>query len=173
MTLNNRVFSSSTIGFFSLYVFNQVCFQFCCTHFDLVSSQPPDLFRAQFHEIIHENTNIGFRFGFHSTHLDLVSFLSRQGLIVSQIWLSWPGARIENKTINILYSGHLFKKIETDTHAQSICTHYSSLSGRPDMFLGSENFKKVKNMGCKKQGAKNRVIVIQKEKKQPDFRVTN
>ena len=115
MTLDNRVFPSSTIGFFSLYVFNQVCFQFCCTHFDLVSSQPPDLFRAQFHEIIHENTNIGFRFGFHSTHLDLVSFLSRQGLIVSQIWLSWPGARIENKTINILYSGHLFKKIETDT----------------------------------------------------------
>ena len=28
------------------------------------------------------------------------------------------------------------------TFAQSICTHYSSLSGRPDIFLGSGTLKK-------------------------------
>ena len=51
---------------------------------------------------------------------------------------------------------------------QSICAHYSSLSGRPDIFLGSRTLKnKFQNMGCKKQGAKNRVIVTQKEKRQP------
>ena len=44
------------------------------------------------------------------------------------------------------------------TVAQSICTHYSSLSGRPDIFLGSGTKKnQVQNMdlkkaGCKKQG---------------------
>ena len=41
-----------------------------------------------------------------------------------------------------------------ETCAQSICTHYSSLSGWPDIFLGSGTLKKVQNMGCKKQGAK-------------------
>ena len=36
--------------------------------------------------------------------------------------------------------------------AQSISTHYSSLSDWPDIFLGSVTFlKKVQNMGCKKQ----------------------
>ena len=39
--------------------------------------------------------------------------------------------------------------------AQSICTHYSNLSGRPDIFLGSGTLKKVQNMGFKKLGAKN------------------
>ena len=49
------------------------------------------------------------------------------------------------------------------TVAQSICTHYSSLSGRPDIFLGSTTQKnQVQNIDLK-----NRVIVIQKEKKQP------
>ena len=40
--------------------------------------------------------------------------------------------------------------------------------GGPGIFLGSGTLKKwVQNMGCKKQGAKNRFIVIQKEKRQP------
>ena len=43
-----------------------------------------------------------------------------------------------------------------NTIAQSICTHYSRLSGRPD-FLGSGTLKKgakygVQKAGCKKQG---------------------
>ena len=42
--------------------------------------------------------------------------------------------------------------------AQSIYTHYSSLSGRPDIFLGSGTFLKkgpkygLQKAGCKKQG---------------------
>ena len=42
--------------------------------------------------------------------------------------------------------------------AESICTHYSNLSGRPDIFLGSGTLKKqgpkygVQKAGCKKQG---------------------
>ena len=52
-----------------------------------------------------------------------------------------------------------------NTVAQSICTHYSSLSGRPDIFLGSGTGKKS---GPKKSRVqKNQVIVIQKEKR-PD-----
>jgi hypothetical protein len=35
------------------------------------------------------------------------------------------------------------------------------------IFQGLELKKMVQNMGCKKQGAKHRVIVIQKEKRQP------
>ena len=51
------------------------------------------------------------------------------------------------------------------TIAQSICTHYSKLSGRPDIFLGSGTLKKS---GPKKSRVpKNRVIVIQKENRQP------
>jgi hypothetical protein len=43
----------------------------------------------------------------------------------------------------------------SNINAQSICTHYSSLSGQPDIFLGSGTLKKkIQNMGCKKQGAK-------------------
>ena len=30
-----------------------------------------------------------------------------------------------------------------DTIAKSICTHYSKISGRPDIFLGSGTFKKL------------------------------
>jgi hypothetical protein len=49
--------------------------------------------------------------------------------------------------------------------AQSICTHYSKLSGRPDIFLGSGTLKKS---GPKKSRVpKNRVILIQKENRQP------
>ena len=42
--------------------------------------------------------------------------------------------------------------------AESICTQYYNLSGRPDIFLGSGTFKKqgpkygVQKAGCKKQG---------------------
>ena len=42
--------------------------------------------------------------------------------------------------------------------AVSICTHYSNLSGQPDIFLGSGTLKKqgpkygVQKAGCKKQG---------------------
>ena len=43
-------------------------------------------------------------------------------------------------------------KPEFDTIAQSICTHYSNLSGRPDIFLGSGTLKKIRS--TKKQGAK-------------------
>ena len=41
----------------------------------------------------------------------------------------------------------------TLTLAESICTHYSKLSGRPDNFLGSVTFK-ILGTFCKKQGAK-------------------
>ena len=49
--------------------------------------------------------------------------------------------------------------------AQSICTHYScfEIMGR----FATLKKNRVQNMGCKKQGAKNRVIVIQKERRQP------
>ena len=47
---------------------------------------------------------------------------------------------------------------------ESICTHYSKLSGRPDIFLGSGTLKKS---GPKKSRVpKNRVILIQKENRQ-------
>ena len=45
--------------------------------------------------------------------------------------------------------------------AQSIFTHYSCFENM------GQFVKKIQNMGCKKPGAKNRVIVIQKEKRQP------
>ena len=49
-----------------------------------------------------------------------------------------------------------------------VCTHHSSLSGRPEIFLGSGTLKKkVQNMGCKKQGAKTGLLLFKKEKKQP------
>ena len=49
---------------------------------------------------------------------------------------------------------------------QSICAHYSSLSGRPDIFLGSGTLKKrFKTWVAKTRVQKNRVIVIQKEKR--------
>ena len=55
-----------------------------------------------------------------------------------------------------------------DLVVESICTHYSELSGKPDIFLGSGTFKKSGTLlFFKKQGAKNRAIVIQKEKSQP------
>ena len=44
------------------------------------------------------------------------------------------------------------------TLAESICTHYSNLSGQPDIHLGSGTLKKqgpkygVQKAGCKKQG---------------------
>ena len=42
--------------------------------------------------------------------------------------------------------------------AQSICAHYSSLSGQPDIFLGSGTLKKgpkygLQKAGCKKHGS--------------------
>jgi hypothetical protein len=39
--------------------------------------------------------------------------------------------------------------------AQSICNHYSRLSGQPDIFLGSGTLKKSgpKKVGCKKTGS--------------------
>ena len=50
--------------------------------------------------------------------------------------------------------------------AESICTHYSNLSGRPDIFLGSGTFKKSGTLlFAKSRVQKNRVIVIQKEKR--------
>ena len=51
--------------------------------------------------------------------------------------------------------------------AQSICTHYSSLSGQPDIILGSGTKKSVQNMGCKKQGAKVGSLLLKKKKRQP------
>ena len=45
-----------------------------------------------------------------------------------------------------------------DSVAESICTHYSNLSGRPDIFLGSGTFKKsqgpcfFQKAGCKRTG---------------------
>ena len=50
--------------------------------------------------------------------------------------------------------------------AESICTYCSNLSGRPDIFLGSETFKKPGTLlFAKSRVQKNRVIVIQKEKR--------
>ena len=62
------------------------------------------------------------------------------------------------KFVNLLLSIH--------TIAESICTHYSNLSGRPDIFLGSGTFKKSGTLlFAKSRVQKNRVIVIQKEKR--------
>jgi hypothetical protein len=47
--------------------------------------------------------------------------------------------------------------------AQSICTHYSCFENM-GRFL---NLKKGPKYGLQKQGAKNRVMFIQKEKRQP------
>ena len=48
--------------------------------------------------------------------------------------------------------------------AESICTQYSNLSGRPDIFLGSGTFKKLGTLlFAKSRVQKNRVIVIQRE----------
>ena len=50
--------------------------------------------------------------------------------------------------------------------AESICTHYSNLSGRPDIFLGSGTSGKSGTLlFAKSKVQKNRVIVIQKEKR--------
>jgi len=50
--------------------------------------------------------------------------------------------------------------------AESICTHYSNLSGRPDIFLGSWTFKKSGTLlFAKSRVQKNRVVVFQKEKR--------
>ena len=50
---------------------------------------------------------------------------------------------------------------------QSICTLISNLSGRPDICLGSGTLKKLgPKYRVQKAGCKNRVIVIQKEKRQ-------
>ena len=47
--------------------------------------------------------------------------------------------------------------------AQSICTHYSCFENTGRFVTLKKN--QVKNVGCKKQGAKNRVIIIQEEKR--------
>jgi hypothetical protein len=49
--------------------------------------------------------------------------------------------------------------------AQSICTHYSSFSGRPDIFLGSGTLKnRSKIWAAKSRMQQNRVIGIQKRR---------
>ena len=60
---------------------------------------------------------------------------------------------------NLRYCKNFFIRFFSflEPNAQSICTHYSSLSGT---FLGSGTENKVQNMGCKKQGAKNRVRIF-------------
>ena len=53
------------------------------------------------------------------------------------------------------------------TFAESICTHYSDLSGRPDIYLGSGTFKKSGTLlFAKSRVQKSRVIVIQKRRDQ-------
>ena len=56
------------------------------------------------------------------------------------------------------FFGHclfLFYKPHNSTFTHSICTHYSSLSGWPDIFLGSGTLKnQVQNMDLKKAGSK-------------------
>ena len=62
--------------------------------------------------------------------------------------------------------GFLFAFLEI--LAQSICTHYSDLSGRPDIFLGSGTLKKSgPKYGSEKSRVqkKSSVIVIKKEKR--------
>ena len=62
------------------------------------------------------------------------------------------------------------QQLFADLWYQSICTLIFNLSGGPDIFLGSGTEKKKpgpKYGPEKNQGAKNRVIVIQKEKRQP------
>ena len=62
----------------------------------------------------------------------------------------------------------LSKFIKSQLFTQLICTHYSNLSGRPNISLGYGMFKnQVQNMDPEKQGAKNRVIIIEKEKRLP------
>jgi hypothetical protein len=56
-----------------------------------------------------------------------------------------------------------------NTLAKSNCTHYSTLSGPPDISLGFGTLKKNQNQNTdfKKVGSKKRVIIIQKVKRQP------
>ena len=49
-----------------------------------------------------------------------------------------------------------------DTLAQSICTHYSSWSGRPDIFLGSVTLKKGPKYGLQKVGWKKGSLLLKK-----------
>jgi hypothetical protein len=61
---------------------------------------------------------------------------------------------------------HEMKKKEEGSllpFAQSICTHYSCFENMGRFVTLKKN--QVQNMGCKKQGAKNRVIGSQKEKR--------
>ena len=60
----------------------------------------------------------------------------------------------------------LLNERELQKVAESICTHYSNLSGRPDILLGSGTFKKLGTLlFAKSRVQKNRVIVNQKEKR--------
>ena len=65
--------------------------------------------------------------------------------------------------INATEASHLrqFENLFTE----SICTIYSNLSGRPEIFLGSGTFKKLGTLlFAKSRVQKTRVIVIQKER---------
>ena len=57
-----------------------------------------------------------------------------------------------------------------DSLAQLICTHYSSLLGQPDIFLGSGTLKnQVQNMDMKKAGSKKQGHCYSKREEAPDF----
>ena len=54
---------------------------------------------------------------------------------------------------------------EKYTVAQSICTHYSSLSGQPDIFLGSGTLKKGSKMWVAKSRVQKRGSLLFKKRK--------
>ena len=73
-----------------------------------------------------------------------------------------------SRTAVLSFSEGFGRMLYKHTITQYICTHYSSLSVRSAIFQGLELFfKKVQNMGCKKQGAKNQGQCYSNEKKQP------
>ena len=94
------------------------------------------------------------------THTPWAVFI-RKWEIFSPHLLVWVG----HACVKIMIYVVKMTILHTTAVAQSICTHYSKLSGQPYIFLGSGTLKKS---GPKKSRMpKNRVIVIQKENRQP------
>ena len=73
------------------------------------------------------------------------------------IWLELTCYRISGIAlffINLAMTDRNVHSIVIQAIAESICTHYSNLSGRPDIFLGSGTLNIRDPAFCKKQGAK-------------------
>ena len=90
------------------------------------------------------------------------SFWHRPSSLESMLFLTLSYAFT---TIFLWRSKNNLGSLSTKSFAQSICTHYSSLSGWSDIFLGSGTLKnRSKIWIAKGRVQKNRVIGIQKRR---------